>query len=283
MNRRKMYQIFHYEFYNFIHSRGLMAVIAIAAVLTVVNIAISCSVHQAQFEGLQKVTVVYYYPLSIYNSYIGINFFSIATTILYLILPILVAIPYGASFCEMRTSGYLNVLYSKVSPTHHRFIKLLVGFFSGAIITIAIFTLNLVISAAFFPALTPIAASCSFPALNGRTILGQLYASYPLAYILFYIIYDAVFFGCISAFSVAISFVTTSKIMSWLLPGALFYGFSFFFEKMGLYFLSPSILVQQVSGYQIDIFNMIIVLGAVVVCYLVLLLYQIRREIQDVL
>lgn len=57
--------------------------------------------------GIEKAGL--YYPRSLYNSFIGLDYAYLPSTILYTIFPLLVTLPHAISYYRDKKSGYIKI------------------------------------------------------------------------------------------------------------------------------------------------------------------------------
>ena len=87
-------------------------------------------------ESIQKYGDEYlytYYPVSVFNSYLGINNSSLQTNIFYMILPLLSVLPFSMLFFDERKSGYINLILTRTSKCKYYASKYIVSFFQRGI------------------------------------------------------------------------------------------------------------------------------------------------------
>lgn len=153
--------------------------------------------------GTEKVGL--YYPRSLYNSFIGLDYVYLPSTIFYTILPLLVTLPHAISYYRDKKSGYIKNILVKAKRSDYYTAKYLSVFLSGFLLTFMILSFSLWISALFFPALLPEATTGTYCPFDGSAMMVELFYSHPLAYTIIYIFLDAVFFGAIATIALLIS------------------------------------------------------------------------------
>ena len=60
-----------------------------------------------QEYGIEKAGL--YYPRSLYNSFIGLDYAYLPSTILYTIFPLLVTLPHAISYYRDKKNGYIKI------------------------------------------------------------------------------------------------------------------------------------------------------------------------------
>lgn len=153
--------------------------------------------------GMDKVGL--YYPRSLYNSFIGLDYAYLPPTILYTIFPLLVTLPHAISYYYDKKSGYLKNVLTRVKKSDYYVAKWISVFLSGFATTLLILLFGLWISALFFPALTPEATTATYCPCDTTAMMAALFYTKPLIYTLIYIFIDAVFYGVIATIALGIS------------------------------------------------------------------------------
>lgn len=153
--------------------------------------------------GTEKVGL--YYPRSLYNSFIGLDYAYLPSTIFYTILPLLVTLPHAISYYRDKKSGYIKNILVKAKRRDYYAAKYLSVFLSGFSVTLIILSFSLWISALFFPALLPEVTTGTYCPFTDSAMLAELFYSHPLVYTIIYILIDAVFLGAIATIALGIS------------------------------------------------------------------------------
>lgn len=153
--------------------------------------------------GMEKVGL--YYPRSLYNSFIGLDYAYLPSTILYTILPLLVTLPHAISYYRDKKSGYIKNILVKAKRRDYYTAKYLSVFLSGFAVTLIILFFSLWISALFFPALLPEVTTGTYCPFDSSAMMAELFYSHPLAYTIIYIFIDAIFLGLIATVALGIS------------------------------------------------------------------------------
>lgn len=156
-----------------------------------------------QEYGMEKVGL--YYPRSLYNSFIGLDYAYLPSTILYTIFPLLVTLPHAISYYRDKKSGYIKNILIKANRRDYYAAKYLSVFLNGFATALLILLFSLWISALFFPALLPEVTTATYCPFDDSAMLAGLFYSHPLAYTVIYIFIDAVFLGAIATIALGIS------------------------------------------------------------------------------
>lgn len=153
--------------------------------------------------GMEKVGL--YYPRSLYNSFIGLDYAYLPSAILYTIFPLLVTLPHAISYYRDKKSGYIKNILIKAKRKDYYTAKYISVFLSGFTSALLILFFSLWISAMFFPALLPEVTTSTYCPYDDSAMFVELFYTYPLVYTIVYIFIDAVFLGAIAAIALGIS------------------------------------------------------------------------------
>jgi len=182
-------------------SRTVYIAILIGAIISLWLLAVELiEVHDfeqaIELYGIEKAGL--YYPRSLFNSFIGLEYAYLPSTVLYTIFPILVSFPYAISYFNDKKSGYLKNIFIICDKKKYYAAKYASTFFSGAFITFSILMFSLIISAMFFPMLAPELTTYSFSPQTELQMWTKLYVTHPMIYTLLYIALDTFFYGLIA-------------------------------------------------------------------------------------
>lgn len=197
----KMRNLLKFELQRIFKSRTIYIAILIGVIISLWLLIIELiEVHNfeqaIELYGIDKAGL--YYPRSLFNSFIGLEYAYLPSTILYTIFPILVSFPYAISFYYDKKSGYLKNIFIICDKRKYYAVKYVSTFLSGAFITFSILMFSLTISAMFFPMLAPELTTYTFSPQTGSQMWTKLYVTHPMIYTLLYILIDTIFYGIIA-------------------------------------------------------------------------------------
>lgn len=121
------------------------------------------------------------YPFSLHELWMGIDNSSDAGAVYVLIVPLLAAIPHGASLFEDRRSGYDLHMVTRVTRSKYYLAKQIAAFLSGGIVGVAPLVVSYGVTALFVPPLTPLPITGTFP-IWASSIGSSVYYSAPFLY-----------------------------------------------------------------------------------------------------
>lgn len=257
--------MFRVEFQRVFCNRAFWIAIGIGAVIALGQY-IQNVVPMVQYLSMDLEKGVY--PHSVFNKWMGGEFFTVWPMLFYFILPILAALPHGDSFYQDIRLGYVKNILTKTDRKTYLRAKLLAVFCSGAVVIIAPLCLNLLLSAMTLPSLPP-QPSTGFFYLFDRNMWAGLYLSHPWIYTFLYILLDGLAGGLFACISLAGTLYVTGRFVVLMLP---------FTVQMFLYvlaltvpplspvsFLSPAQPASAVPGVLIG--EALIVMMIVYLCY----------------
>lgn len=153
-----------------------------------------------------------------------------------LLVPIMAAIPYGASYLEDKKSGLINQLVVRCKGKGGYFAaKLLTAFVSGGTVAVIPPAASLIIGLCAAPWGVPV-NSVKYYSVDGlKGVFGELFYTYPLAYVAIYMVYTFIFFGLLNCICFFCVYFEENAYAVRLMPFIVYYGFDFMVVKvMGL-------------------------------------------------
>lgn len=207
-----------------------------------------------------------FYPLSVFEKWIGGDKGSFYPTLYFMLLPILIAIPYGGTFLQDLRSGYVKQIFTRVGKRPYFLVKYIVSFVTGILGVIPLIC-NFCITACVLPAVIPQAGAGTFPIAN-TCLYSELFYEHPYVYVTVWLIQDILFLGVLATISLTASFFTDYIYVPILAPFLfcmLMYGLDLVFG-IGLSpfdFLNPSQVVEVNIAVMISEFVILLLIGGV--------------------
>lgn len=280
-----MKKVLFLELYRLFHSKTLYIAISIGLFFSVWLLSDQLSEtrqHELLVEQYGVIKEGIYYPDSVYNHFIGLDYWHKQPQILYILFPVLASMPYASSYCTDKKSGYLkNILTRKSSMTYYT-AKYITVFFSGFITVFFILCFNLITTMMFYPLLPPEPITALFPVALGDSMLKELFIDYPMIYTFLYIILDSIFFGAIALISMVLGMKTRYSFVSIVGSTIIYFSFSFIITSFKLYTHNPAVYLipyQPYSGINIEI----ILLHLLIVFTICAFLFMGKEAKKDVL
>lgn len=140
------------------------------------------------------------YPLSSFNKWMGGENYSLQASLYFMWLPILCALPHGASFVSDCASGYGSQAAVRGGWGRYLAAKYMAVFLSGATVAVLPLMFDFLGTNIFLPAVMPQAGMGNSP-IGEQSFLGGLYFRHPFLYLLIYLTMDGFFFGLFNTLS----------------------------------------------------------------------------------
>ena len=160
-----------------------------------------------------KVSGYLYYPKTVFNSCIELEYAALPPILLYLLFPIIAAFPYASTYCRDKKTGYLKNLLVRIDRKDCFMAKYIVSFLSGFLVSGAILLSSLLLTMLVFPILTPESVTQNYY-VQSDNMWGNLFYTMPMVYILLYILIDMLWCGCMASFTLLISMFTRSAFLA---------------------------------------------------------------------
>ena len=107
-----------------------------------------------------------YYPVTVFESWMGGNSYTLQQYLLFIIFPILAVLPFGTSYYEDKKSGEYKNIVTRVEKKEYIKAKYKAVFLSAGVVTLFPLVLSLLLTSATLPSLLPQAATYSFQIHN---------------------------------------------------------------------------------------------------------------------
>ena len=150
------------------------------------------------------------YPTSLYEMWLGGEWASYSSALLFLLLPLLATLPFSSALAEDRKTGYILQLLIRTNRYTVFWKYASTAFATGFITSITPFLENLLINAAIYPALKPQASTYTFsPSLRGFMV--ETFYNQPLLYCLLYVLLYGVLWGSFMKYLTSTAWRTPKK------------------------------------------------------------------------
>ena len=142
-------------------------------------------------------------------------------TVIFAIIPIIAAIPYGASLYTDMKSNYISNITVRYNRKAYYFSKMITLFISGGVIGIFPFVLSFMINATIFPLERLIPASAIF--MGTLNVFADLFYAHTLLYVFIYIIVIFVGFGIINCFCFVAASLFENRFVVMMTPFTIYF------------------------------------------------------------
>jgi len=165
--------------------------------------------------------------VTLFNRWIGGECYSLGEAVYFFVFPLLVAIPYGWSYCYESRSGYIRSAVLRSGRAPYFYSKYIAVFLSGGLAMVIPLLLNFLLTAMFIPAVRPEPSYVVWYGVNGSSLLSAVYYSRPFLYVFLYLLIDFLYGGLVACMSYALSAVCRNRIVVVLLPFVVLLGFKY--------------------------------------------------------
>lgn len=165
--------------------------------------------------------VIKEFPISLYSSTIGLHAQSLQQNLLFLMAPLLGALPFADSYYTDKR-GYIKQLYSRGTRKQYLSAKCIAVFLSGGTAFVLPQIANLLLAAMYLPALRPEPSTKMFAPARDTNPLAGLYIEHPLLYLALYLIIGFIIVGLFANISNTAALFFKSRLAVMLFPFILY-------------------------------------------------------------
>jgi hypothetical protein len=236
-----MKKMLKFELTRMLTGKGIIISLAIGIILCVwlfitVSAETANTMTALEQYGLKGMP---FYPRTVYNSYIGLDYVYLPTTILYAIFPILVSLPLAATFYSDKKSGYIKNLLIKSERSKYFLAKFVSVFFSGMFVTGVILAFSFVLTAMKFPLLPPELITNTFTPNSPEQMWTSLYVNHPFIYSVLYSLIDMVFMGLFATIPLCLAVWINNSVSVVVIPFICYTAIHYILNSIGLGDFSP--------------------------------------------
>lgn len=235
-----MSRIMKVEISRALRSRGMALALGIGCLIAighVVQYQIPSSLANFKIDFGRFPTV---YPSNVSDMWLEGNAMSVESFVYFLVVPILAALPFGASYFGDRKSGFLKGMYMRLPRKKYLSAKYAAVFLSGGMAVVLPLVLNLLCALVLLPNLEP-PVILRLNGINPLNTFYQVYFSHPLLYILIFLCIDFLLGGIFACVCLAASFISDYQIIVLLCP---------FFLQLGIHIVLTILGTPEASSVQ---------------------------------
>ncbi len=182
---------------------------------------------------------------TLFNHWIGGEPCSTGSQDYFFLFPLLISIPYGWSYCAEQRSGYEKNVVIRTGKYRYYFAKCLALFLSGGLAMVLPLLFNFLLSAMFFPAITPSPVYETAYGMGASSFLAMLFYTKPFFYVLLYLLIDFLLSGLIASLCFALAAFVKKSVLVTLLPFFLLLGVNYFCQS--LIYKSSTVIYTELS------------------------------------
>lgn len=190
----------------------------------------------------------------LFNLWIGGEPFSLGSAIYFFVFPLLVAIPYGWSYCEEKQCGYTKMMAVRSGKMNYFMSKYIAVFLSGGLTMVIPLLFNFLLTSMFVPAVVPSPVYCTSSGIFFYSLMSRIYYTMPLLYVFLYLCIDFFFCGFIACISYNVAGFVKYRLVAVLFPMFLLLGLhysrQFIYTSMTVKYkeISPMFFLRPVAA-----------------------------------
>ena len=142
--------------------------------------------------------------------------------VFHFILPILAALPYSMSIYLDVKKNYINNIAVRIEKKKYYMSKLITQFVVGGTVVTIPLAVSFVVTAMILPAIKP-EACASMYMLHNTSLLGNMFYSYPILFVIVLLIIDFIGFGLINCIAFVLAGILDNRFMIVLAPFILYF------------------------------------------------------------
>ena len=155
---------------------------------------------------------------SLYNKWIGQEWVSMASSLLFLLLPLTASLPYSWNYCIEKKSGYINNVFTRVNKGRYIKTKFLTTFLVGAISIFIPLLINIMIVSSFIPAAKPNVYYDIYYNMPISCVFSEMFYKTPLLYTVMKVLLISSFGGSFAVLGQATGTIIKNKFIAVLFP-----------------------------------------------------------------
>lgn len=185
---------------------------------------------------------------SCYTCWISVRYDTLYATMFYYLLPLLAVMPFAWSLVSERASGYISQIYVRTNRMSYFKAKVCAVFTSASSVAFLPQLINLLIMAAFFPAVTPDAFDSLYIGIFEDNLWAELFYSFPALYSALYLLLSSCLCGLWSVLVMSLGYITKNRIIVLVAPYLFLISLQLFNERIFQY-------LGGIRGMQLSLFE----------------------------
>ncbi len=219
---------------------------------------------------------------TLFNVWIGSEAMTPGSVYYFFLFPILVAIPYGWSYCMERRSGYIKNMVIRTSSWRYYLSKYIALFLSGGLAMVIPLLFNFLLTAMFVPMTTPYPYYITSYGIISSAFLSEFFYTKPFLHVFLYLLVDFIYCGLIACLCFAFAAFVKNHVIAVLLPFFALLGFdyicySFIYTNYSVIYteLSPMKFLRPVAAAY-DTNGLVVSIGAVILFFFTFMLTVVK-------
>jgi hypothetical protein len=231
--RGRMKRVLKHELSKLLQSNTFKIAVASGCIFSVVHFVYTLYyVKWAYYDNVASTS----HPIGLDNisllyRFLGCDNFSVVGTLFYLVLPILSALPYGASLYNERKNGYQIQVIARVGKKRYLAAKFITAFLSGVIVIGTLLVFDLMLCATICPLSSVHILTLEMPMYQGCFCVNLFY-NYPILFLIASILMSSIWGGVCAVLAMAAEMFIHNAVIIILFPLILLYLVSFVTEYL---------------------------------------------------
>ena len=220
-----MIKLFKFEFIKATKNKMFIISILIGTILCIYSAIYVVSSYYEDLENLKIIaeqSECRINPMaasfSLYNKWIGQEWVSMASSLLFLIFPLIASLPYSWNYCIEKKSGYINNVITRVNKGHYIKTKFVTTFLIGAISIFVPLLINIMIVSSFIPAIKPNVYYDIFYNMPISYVFSEMFYKTPIVYTVMKVLLISFFGGSFAVLGQATGTIAKNKFIVVLFP-----------------------------------------------------------------
>lgn len=234
-----MRQILAFEFKRAFHGRLFKISVLLGAILVIGQLIAYYYLHKFNMEFMENGLLedgsyaLGILPDTLYESFLGGESYTFFPELYFSLLPILAALPFGASFYEDTKRGYSKYIISRTGKSRYLCGKVIVAIVVGGIAGVLPYVVSMLASSAIYPAYYPNALAMH-ALVQENTIFSGIYYVHPMVYAMVYAVLIFAVSGLLSFFAVISEGAASNIFVVLFIPYIAYTLQDVLFTKLGL-------------------------------------------------
>lgn len=198
------------ELLRIIQGKGVWVSLLIGAILALSHVVMYVA-------PLSKSILSGNYPLGVYAKWMGGENSTIQPVLYYLIVPVLVVLPYLGTISEDMNTGYVKNILLFATRREYYHVKWVLTFLTAGTVAVVPLLLNFFFAAMFLPLVMPQPGTGLYP-LMADSLWAELFYTHPAIYLVCYLVLNFIFFGLLATVGLSCSLITQKGYICMLFP-----------------------------------------------------------------
>lgn len=173
-------------------------------------------------------------PYHLWTNWLGGEMLSFPSYLYRLLLPILAALPFAATYASDMSSGYAGQLVSRVKKRSYLKAKIFTVWFGGGLASVLPLVFSFLLASAVLPLRGPNRRLNGVGYIHSDHIFGALFGEKPFAYLALWSAVIFAFCGAMALVALFISLYVKNTFLIWITPFTVYLCTNEFARRMGI-------------------------------------------------